>query len=239
MDESLQNRLRAFLANDQVREAALLSSGYQGSVYLYEQDGFSLVIKQAGSGVFSGWFHALMLRREARIYEHLDKVDGVPHSPGFLDGKWLVLDYVPGRSLKEERRELQNPDGFYERMREVINAFHAAGVAHGDLKRKDNTLVDKLEQPHIIDFGTAVMLDGNLLDRCLFPLFVRFDKNAWIKAKYRFDTDAISGPDIDWYQPTWIEAGFRRIRRFWRTVTFRQARKRSRKRKAKRQSLDD
>ena len=229
MDESLQSRLRQFLSNDQQREDALLSSGYQGSAYLYEQDGYRLVVKEAASGLLAGWLHQLMLRREARVYTQLARVEGVPHSPGLLDGKWLVLDFVDGRSLKEERRELQNPEGFYDRLREIINAFHAAGVAHGDLKRKDNVLVDKLEQPHVIDFGAAIMRDGGLFDRLLFELFVRFDRNAWVKAKYRSDTDAISEQDADWYQPTWVEDWFRQIRRFWRTITFRQARNRRKK----------
>jgi predicted Ser/Thr protein kinase len=231
MDESLQRGLRQFLADDRQLDAALLSSGYQGVAYLYDQDGYKLVVKEAAGGAFTGWFHQLMLRREARVYVLLADVEGVPHSPGFLDDTWLVLDFVDARSLKEERRALQNPEGFYDRLREIISAIHKAGVGHGDLKRKDNVLVDKLEQPHVIDFGAAVIRDGNLLDRLLFPLFVRFDRNAWIKAKYRFDTDTITEQDQGWYQPTWIEDVFRQVRRFWRKVTFRQARKRRRKRK--------
>jgi predicted Ser/Thr protein kinase len=236
MDQSLQNHLRDFLADNKNLEAALLSSGYQGTAYLYDQDGYEIVVKEAASGLLTGWFHRLMLRREARIYEHLAGVKGVPYSPGLLDGKWLVLDFVEARSLKEQRHELQDRDGFYALLREVIDAFHAVGIAHGDLKRKDNVLVDKLEQPNVIDFGTAVMRDGGFIDRLLYPLFVRFDHNAWIKAKYRFDTDEISAQDLDWHEPTWIEDSFRQLRRFWRTVTFRQARKRKRKRKLKRQS---
>jgi serine/threonine protein kinase len=239
MDESLQNRLRNFLTDNHTREAALLSAGYQGSAYLYDHDGYELVVKEAAGGLFAGWFHRLMLRREARIYGHLADVKGVPHSPGLLDGKWLVLDFVEARSLKEQRHELQDRDGFYDLLREVIDAFHAAGVAHGDLKRKDNVLVDKAEHPNVIDFGTAVMRDGGFIDRLLYPLFVRFDHNAWIKAKYRFDTDNISEQDLGWYEPTWVENSFRQLRRFWRTVTFRQARKRKLKRKLKRQSREN
>ncbi len=110
--------------------------------------------------------------------------------------------------------------------------MHSAGVAHGDLKRKDNIIVDSNEQPHVIDFGTAVMRDGSLFDRMMYPLVVRLDFNAWIKVKYDNDYDAISTEDRQWYQPTVVESVFRLLRRFWRTVTFRQARKRHRRRKA-------
>jgi len=232
MDDSLQAELRRFLADNQQRNAALLSSGYQGSVYLYDENDYKLVIKQAGGGLLTGWLHRLMLRREARVYALLADVEGVPHSPGLLDDTYLVLEFVEGRSLKAERRDLQNREAFYAALRTIIAACHSAGVAHGDLKRKDNIIVDSNEQPHVIDFGTAVMRDGSLFDRMMYPLVVRLDFNAWIKVKYDNDYDAISTEDRQWYQPTVVESVFRLLRRFWRTVTFRQARKRHRRRKA-------
>jgi predicted Ser/Thr protein kinase len=231
MDTRLQDDLRAWLQDDAQREQALLSSGYQGSAYLYEHGGNRLVIKKAGGGALTGWLHRHMLRREARVYQHLTEVSGVPHSPGMLDGRWLLLEFVDGVSLKEARRTLQHPEVFYDRLREVIAAFHAVGVAHGDLKRKDNVLVMAGEQPCVIDFGTAVMRDGSLLDRLLFRLVRRFDYNAWIKVKYARDYEAISAEDQQWYRPTIVERGFRTIRRLWRIITFRQARKRRRNNK--------
>jgi serine/threonine protein kinase len=226
MEFSLQEDLRQFLADDLKRDAALLSAGYQGSAYFYEHMGTRLVIKEAGGGFWSGWFHRLMLRREARVYALLADVDGVPHSPGLLDNRYLVLDFVDGRSLKGERRDLQDKEAFYKKLHKIIADFHAAGVAHGDLKRKDNVLVDQYEQPHVIDFGAAVMRDGGWLDRIMYPLVVRFDFNAWIKVKYDRDFSAISAEDQRWFQPTAIEDVFRLLRRFWRTITFRQTRKR-------------
>ena len=231
MEFSLQEDLRQFLADDLKREAALLSAGYQGSAYYYEHMGTRLVIKEAGGGLLSGWFHRLMLRREARIYGLLDDVEGVPHSPGFLDNRYLVLEFVDGRSLKGERSDLQDRQAFYTKLHKIIADFHAVGVAHGDLKRKDNVLVDQYEQPHVIDFGAAVMRDGGWVDRIMYPLVVRFDFNAWIKVKYARDFSAISAEDQQWYQPTAMEDVFRLVRRFWRTITFRQARKRRRNRR--------
>jgi len=232
MDDSLLGALRCFLADDKRRNAALLSSGYQGSAYLYEDGDIRLVVKEAAGGLFLGRFHRLMLRREARVYALLEDVDGVPHSPGFIDNRYLVLEFVDGRSLKDERRDLQDRQAFYKKLHKVISDFHAAGVAHGDLKRKDNVLVDQYEQPHVIDFGIAVMRDGNWIDRIMFPLVARFDFNAWIKVKYDRDFAAISAEDQCWYQPTVVEDILRILRRFWRTITFRQARKRRRRRRA-------
>lgn len=232
MDDSLQTALRSVLQDDARREAALLSSGYQGAAYRIEHNGTPYVVKEAGGGFFTGWFHRLMLRREARVYQVLADVQGVPHSPGLLDNRWLVLDFVDGASLKEKRKQLRDREAFFGRLRQVINDVHAAGVGHGDLKRKDNVLLNAAEEPSVIDFGTAVLRDGGWLDQWLYPLFVRFDRNAWIKAKYRFETDQLSAADRDWYQPTFVENAFRQLRRFWRTITFRQARNRRKKRRA-------
>lgn len=233
MDPQLAESLRPWLADASRLQASLLSSGYQGSAYLYsgEVRGQSrrYVIKQAAQGRLTGWLHRWLLRREARAYALLAEVQGVPHAPGLLDDKWLVLDYIEGRPLHEVRDSLHNPAGFYQRLHTIIRDCHAAGVAHGDLKRKDNVLVTADEQPWVIDFGTAIMRGGGWLERRLFPLVCRMDHNAWIKAKYRKDLAAISVSDARWHRPTFIENSFRLLRRFWRTVSLRQTRKRWRR----------
>ena len=232
MDASLQDSLRQFLNDEARRQAALLSSGYQGSAYLYQSGGTKFVLKQAAGGRFTGWFHRLMLRREAHAYELMAGLPGVPHSPGMLDDTCLVLEFIDGESMKQARHGLEDPPAFYDRLREIISGFHALGVAHGDLKRKDNVLVVAGERPVVIDFGTAVTRDRSLFDRLMFRLVRRFDYNAWIKNKYDGDYDAITDEDLRWYRPTIVENGFRLVRRFWRTITFRQARKRRSRNKA-------
>lgn len=228
----LTEALRAWLADDARREAALLSAGYQGSAYLYaatvNTQSVRLVVKRAARGWLTGWLNRIMLAREARVYQRIADISGVPHSPGMLDDEWLLLEFIDGRPLKAARYELNDPDAFYARLLAVLQSFHAAGVAHGDLKRKQNVLVTADEQPYVIDFGTAVMRDGNILDRLLFRLVRRFDYNAWVKLKYRNELNAMTPLDASWYRPTLVETIFRQLRRFWRTVTFRQARRRRR-----------
>jgi predicted Ser/Thr protein kinase len=232
LTDELTAALRSWLADDSVREAALLSAGYQGSAYLYagtiNRRPVRLVIKRAAGGWLTGWLNRILLAREARVYQRIANVSGVPHSPGMLDGQWLLLEFIEGRPLKAARYDLADPAAFYARLLTVLQDFHAEGVAHGDLKRKQNVLVTADEQPYVIDFGTAVLRDGNILDRLLFRLVRRFDYNAWIKVKYDNDYAAITPEDARWYRPTIVEHAFRSVRRFWRTITFRQARRRRR-----------
>ncbi len=235
MDEQFERSLRDWLSDDVRREAALLSAGYQGSVYLYEGHAngqpLKLVVKRATGGFFTGWIHRRMLRREARVYERMVGVVGVPHSRGFLDDTWLLLEFIDGESLKSARHKLSDPELFYDRLLQVLHDFHAAGVGHGDLKRKDNVLVTADEHPVVIDFGTAVLRDHGLFDRLMFRLLRRFDYNAWIKTKYSSDYSAVSADDARWYRPTFIETAFSAIQKFWRAVTFRQARKARRRKR--------
>ena len=236
MDPQLVTALRKWLADDAQREAALLSAGYQGSAYLFNADvagkPVRLVVKSAGEGRLTGWFHRMMLRREARAYSLMAAVPGVPHSPGFLDGKWLVLEYIHGEPLKSKRYELTDPEAFYERLLQILHDFHAAGVCHGDLKRKENILVTADEQPFVIDFGTAVMRQGSLWDLLMFRLVRRFDYHAWIKVKYNNDYAAISEVDQRWYRPTLLESAFRALQKAWRVISLRQWRKRRRRARA-------
>ena len=233
MDDALQDALRQFLNDEQRRQSALLSSGYQGSAYLYESGDTRLVVKEAAGGFLTGWFHRRILRREARAYQLMQDVAGVPHSPGMLDDTWLLLEYIEGRSLQEARHELRGNAEFYGRLRKIISDFHAVGVAHGDLKRKDNMLVMAGDLPVIIDFGTAVTRNGNLFDRLMFRLVRRFDNNAWVKLKYNGDYAAITAEDQQWFRPTIVEQTIRVIQRAWRVVSFRQARKRRRRARQK------
>lgn len=230
MDSGLQEKLRTFLSDEQRRAAALISAGYQGAAYLYSDNDCRLVIKEPGGGALTRWFHQLMLRREARVYRLMQDIAGVPHSPGMLDDKYLVLEFIDGRSLQDARHDLRGNEEFFARLRGVISDIHTAGIAHGDLKRKDNVIVRAGDWPVVIDFGTAVTRHGSLFDRLMFRLVRRFDKNAWIKLKYDRDYDAISADDMLWYRPTTIEKAFSATLKFWRIITFRQARKRRRAR---------
>ena len=110
---------------------------------------------------------------------------------------------------------------------EVLQATHRAGVAHADLKRKENILVTPDGLPVLIDFGSAVTCaDGSSGFRCwMFRQTCQIDLNAWIKHKYLGRYDEISSEDLPYYQPTVIERVVRPIRRIWRKITARQWRK--------------
>jgi serine/threonine protein kinase len=160
-------------------------------------------------------------------------VPGVPHCFGMLRDRYLIIDYVAGPSLREAENMLGDSDGFFAQLLELIQQMHARGVAHGDLKRKDNILVGPGEQPFIVDFGTAYFQREaqSSLRGWLFKFMRQTDYNAWIKHKYRRDYGRLTDTDRALYRPLPLEVSVRWLRETWRHLTFRRLRKRLRARK--------
>ena len=56
---------------------------------------------------------------------------------------------------------MANNESFFQAFLDLILKVHSEDIAHGDLKRKDNILVNKNNEPFLIDFGTAILVNEN------------------------------------------------------------------------------
>jgi predicted Ser/Thr protein kinase len=216
--------LRRWLSAVDSRPAPL-TSGYQGAVYLYEGTTGPRIIKEALGRGPQYWLGRAMLRREFKAYQRVQGIAGIPHCYGMLDERFLVLEFVAGEGLRAAPMAPAARERFFAQLLETLRQVHAAGVTHNDLKRKDNVLAAPSGSPVLLDFGLAFFRKGDA-DSWLFRLLKRMDYNSWIKLKYHTAIDDIAPEDLPYYQPTPLERGFRLGRRFWRTVTLRQWRKR-------------
>lgn len=213
-------------------EGRLIGSGYQASVHLLDSPAGRVVVKQAHRSLLGRTVGARTLRREAHVYARLRGVPGVPRSYGLVDGH-LVLEHIEGPSLRERQYALENRERFFARLLETVDAMHAAGVAHGDLKRKDNVLVGGDEQPYVIDFGIAwcVSPESPRWRRAIFGAIRQMDLNAWVKLKHgRTSEEALPPSDAARWRPLWFERVARALRIPWQKVTLRRWRKRNRSR---------
>lgn len=205
----------------------LLASGYQGAVWLVQSPGGVHIVKRAtGRGPMRA-LRLAMLRREAAIYERLRGVAGIPESRGIDADGQLVLAFVAGPSLRERRLSPDERDVFFTELRDLILSMHRAGVAHGDLKRKDNVLVGPGGHPFLIDFGTAIAAPpgAGWLRRAIYRQVCRVDLNAWFKLKYQRGATEVDAADLRYYDPTLPERVARLLRRAWRKVTLRRWRR--------------
>jgi len=164
--------------------ANLLATDNQGIVLLFEGDGRKLVIKSAmGRGALRKARQAT-LEREYAAYRRLAGVEGVPACHGLLEGRYLVLEFIEGTAYRHA--VWQDRDRWFAELLEVIRAFHARGVSHGDLKSKTNLIVGADQKPYIIDFGTTFLHKEGFhpVNNYLFEYGKRLDINAWVKHKY-------------------------------------------------------
>jgi serine/threonine protein kinase len=216
-----------------------LGSGYQASVHLYATPAGNFVVKKPHRGGPLAGLWRYLLRREQGVYSRLGGIAGIPRSFGLIHGEYLALEYVAGPSLRHYEAQIADHEAFFAKLLATLQAMHAAGVAHGDLKRKDNIIVAAGEQPYLLDFGIAVRRSATstLWNRWVFEPLKQMDYNAWVKLKYgrRIDPEAaaevLSPADAALYRPLWIERLARAVRVPWQTITLRRPRQRWRSRR--------
>ena len=71
-----------------------------------------------------------------------------------------------------------------ERLEWLVDRIHERGVAHLDLRKRDNILVGPDGTPSIIDFNASSCFEPeSLRARCVFPILRRIDQAAVLKWK--------------------------------------------------------
>ena len=164
-----------------------------------------------------------LVSREARIYERLDGVAGVPGFRGRLDALAFAVEFIGGQTLKDVNRQGIPPDAF-ARLAEVFERIHARGVVHLDSHQKTNILIGPDQRPYLIDFATALYLGtGWLSRRVLVPLFGRPDQWGVLKLRARYRPATLSEGErrrlrraerIAWLWPwQWVKAAGRWLRK--------------------------
>jgi predicted Ser/Thr protein kinase len=189
------------------------AQGYQSHVYLYQGEGRRYIVKAAAGGGLAGMVRRWMLRREYQAYKRLTDFAGCPRCYGLVDGRFLVLEHIDAPSLRSG--QVDDRHAYFDTLFAQITELHRRGVAHADLKSKDNILVIGGRVPCIVDFGAAMMRKPGFApwNRFVYDLARRFDFNAWAKLKYQGRMEEITPEDLPYYRRTAIEKVARAIKR--------------------------
>ncbi len=171
---------------------------------------------QAISVLPMGWLGRLLAARERWFMDRLAGIEGTPVPLGdvLVAGRSLPTavahQWIDGHALAEGE---QVDDWFFPRLEAILAEAHCRGVAHVDLHKRENILVDDAGRPHLIDyqisFGlsptsrvAAIVLGGvlRLLQRC--------DSYHLLKhrVKHRPDQVGLSLDDMQRMRPWWIRA---------------------------------
>ncbi len=213
LDES---RLKEWIDNSLQQNQHLLAKGYQGQTLFYQDESQQLVIKVPHGRGLIRLFHIHMLKHEYEVYKRLEGFEAIPPCYGMVAGQYLVIGFINGQPIRNSRPA--NESGYFEKLFKFIQLMHDKGVAHFDLKKKDNLLVVGDDTPCLIDFGAAVIRKQGFhpLNAFWFNLAKRFDYHAWIKHKYRNELTEMNDADSVYYKKTRIEIVSRKIKRFYK-----------------------
>ena len=170
-------------------------------------------------------FGEAALRHEHRIYSIIDGVPGVPRCLGLMNDSTLVLEHIEGTTFRQGEKQLERWDEFFLKLLETLHGIHARGVAHGDLKRKDNLLIGPGERPYIVDFGVASVERRATAPWSNYRWMRQYDYNAWVKLKNRRQLQNLSVDDAALYKPTMTERVARGIRKTWHKLSLRRLRR--------------
>lgn len=225
---STLDRFEQWLTDNAAAGGIPLGRGYQASTELFRTPVGTFVVKKARGPWPWRRLGEAAIRREREIYRRIAGVPGVPRCLGLLGSRMLVLEHVDGGTFRSRERGIEDWQRFFDRLLETIRGLHAAGVAHGDLKRKDNILVAADERPYVVDFGVASVERRSSVPgaNAVFRWMRQYDYNAWVKLKYRRRTDALAPEDAALYAPTATERFARIVRVAWQKLTLRRLRRR-------------
>jgi hypothetical protein len=163
---------------------------------LVEEDGVRGVVKDFSINRFAyrNTIGRFLLWREGRVYERLKGVKGIAVLYRKIDGLALVLSQIEGKDLERLSAEEKPDVRFFDRLSELIHECHGRGVAHCDLKRSANVMIDEQGNPHIVDWAAAITAK----EFCIYPFtliyerFIRDDFDAVTKLKIRYYPECIS-----------------------------------------------
>ncbi len=211
-------------------------------VKLIERDGRRAILKDVNDrpAVFRFILGRRLIRREFRIYERLEGIEGVPDAYRRLDGDGFLIEYIDGTALTRRKLEygLEVDESYYRRCAELLEVIHARGIVHFDLRNGKNFVLGKDGRPHIVDFASAVYIPRWVPGRRrLVRLLGAFDRAGLLKAKQKLTPELLTEDEREWL------ARFERTRAvlFPHVPLFKMLRERRRRRarEARRQAGDD
>jgi len=177
-------------------------------------EGSDLLIKdyRSGKSLFGRLLGRFLVFREKTAYERLKDLPGTPHYYGRVDPYALILQHVPAERVLDVDPE-QIPADFFPLLSELVENLHSRGIAHGDLHKLDNILIDRSGRPVIVDFTSAIMTGSNPLVALLFPILCDDDWRGIYKLKDKVAPELLTEQQRAFLQRRGLgERIYRRIR---------------------------
>ena len=193
-----------------MQDTELLKSDTFGRVLRLRDEAGSVCIRRdvTAARPWARWLARRLACREARALAVLARVPGTPAVLG--TGRWgLDREWLAGRPMHEARP--RDARYFREALR-LLRRLHRAGVAHNDLAKEPNWLVDDAGRPALVDFQLASVSRRR---GPLFRLLAREDLRHFLKHKRTYRPGALTARERRilatpaWTSRIWMASGKR------------------------------
>ncbi len=159
---------------------------WKPDLFVIEMDGVHTLIKDYSATPF---FYRVCIgqwsnRREAKMYQKLRGIPGIPMFRGAFGKNAIAVEYVSGVSGDRIAPSELTPR-FLDDLRRLIDTIHERGVVHCDLRNIKNILRGDDGLPYIVDFATAFTRSKpwNFIKNGLYRIFYQDDLLAVLKLK--------------------------------------------------------
>jgi hypothetical protein len=168
-----------------IREVLVSGVGAKADVLVVSVEGRSVLVKDfAGRGFWVRGLGQLQVRREAAAYRWLHGVTGIPAFLGRIDRFALAIEWIDGERLAFAAQRPEDALRHLAELRAILDAIHARGVVHNDLRGRENILLRRDGGLAVIDFAGSMRLrPGGIAHKLFFRLLAVADEAAFLKWK--------------------------------------------------------
>ncbi len=188
--------------------------GARPDVRLLDVGGKLLVVKDyaKGANLTKRALGRYLVERELAAYTRLRGLRGVPALHGYMDPYALVTQFCDAQPAPSVPASRLTPD-FFARLLELVRRIHSRGVAHGDLRRLPNVLIDSYDYPVLVDFTAAVISGSSPLAALILPHMFENDLRGIYKLKLRHAPALLTADEEAFLKQRGLEEKlFRRVR---------------------------
>ena len=179
----------------------------------YEHGGTHWIVKDFSPCPFlvRTTYGKFMIRREIRALKRLQGLQGIPQHAFRLDDFALCYRFIPGKTLKEVRRERISPD-FFVALEHLVHDMHAYNIVHLDIRYMRNILITDQGAPALLDFQSSLFLDN--IPGCFHQLLKDVDISGVYKCWQKINPASIDQKrlqllaDIEKKRALWVFKGY-------------------------------
>ena len=192
-------------------------SSTRPALWIVEENGRRAVVKDFSSNsfIYRNIIGRFLVWREKKAYRRLRGLKGIPQFYRTIDGLALVIEEIAGKNMEGLEKETMLSEHFFRELRLLVENIHRRGLAHCDLKRAPNIMIDNDGKPYIVDWSASISKSefGFFPLNLIYKRFALDDFNAIIKIKLRHCPECISyNEKRRYYKRSKVEKYVRSIR---------------------------